>query len=62
MRGNSNIAVLVFIGAPVYINIRYGALIVVCDAICAHCVIFFLGVMCVAGLVLDAVYCGVSCV
>ncbi len=40
MRGNSNVAVLVFIGAPVYINIRYGALAVVYDAMRILCNFF----------------------
>lgn len=42
MRGNSNVAVLVFIGAPVYINIRYGALVVVCDAMRILCNFFLM--------------------
>lgn len=31
---------LVFVGAPVCINIRYGALDVVCDAMCILCNVF----------------------
>ena len=53
---------LFFIGAHVYHNIRCGALAVVCDVVRILCDVFFLGVMCVAGLVLGVVYYGVSCV
>lgn len=57
MRGNSNIAVLVFIGVPVCINIRYGVLVVVCDAMRVLCNVFFLGVMCVAGIGCCVLWC-----